>query len=119
MPNKPSAIDPVMAQLPAALKARMKEKGHVQEDVERITGIPQPQISKVLKGCRKRLTEPMRLLCRYACLEIEEAGPDTLELSQLLQRVVESSPAAADCVRTILQSLVVFEESRGIGSKSR
>lgn len=96
----------------------MREKGHIQEDVERITGVPQPQISKVLKGRRKRLTEPMRLLCRYACLEVGEAGPDTLELSQLLQQVVESSPAAADCVRTILQSLMVFEESRRTGSKS-
>lgn len=108
-----------MAQLPAALKARMHRKGHIQEDVEAITGVSQPQISKALKGRRKRLTEPMRRLCQYASIEIRDEAPADLELARLLQQVIEVSPAAAECVRDILRGLVTLLESHKDGSKHR
>lgn len=102
----------MMARLPAALRERMHANGHTQIDVERLTGVPQPQISKALSGVRKRPTEPMRKLCQYADIEAQGGVPHTAELTELLQRVVASGPATAECVRGILQSLAALSAAR-------
>ena len=112
MPNKPAATDPLMARLPAALRERMHANGHTQIDVEKLTGVPQPQISKALKGVRKRSTEPMRRLCRYAAIGAKDDAPHTAELVELLQQVVASGPATAECVRGILQNLAALSAAR-------
>ncbi len=105
MPNKPAKVDPLMARLPAALRERMQANNHTQKDVEKATAVPQPQISKALKGLRKRPTEPMLKLCQYASIAAPIDAPSAAELSDLLQKVVASSPATAECVRGILESL--------------
>jgi len=107
MPNQKSAIDPAMLRLPLALQERMRALDHTQGDVSIATGVSQPQISKALNGRRKRLTTSMRILCRYAGLEVahQEHPPALVELTQLLQTLVDGNPGAAECVKGVLKSL--------------
>lgn len=108
MPNKSAAFHPLMVRLPGALRECMREKGHTQKDVEKATGVSQPQISKVLKGLRKRPTEDMRKLCLYASIENVSRSPNEAELLELLHKVVAGHPEAAECVRGILQNLAIL-----------
>lgn len=98
-----------MTQLPSALRARMDVNGHTQKDVEAATGVPQPQISRVLNGQRKRPTEAMKRLCLYAELEArEESATSLVELTELLQRVVAGGPAVTACAKGVLESLTLL-----------
>ena len=98
-----------MTQLPGALRARMEANGHTQKDVEIATGVPQPQISRVLNGQRKRPTDAMQKLCRYAELEMDgESAPSLVELMGLLQRLVSGGPAATACAKGVLESLTLL-----------
>lgn len=111
-------MNPLMARLPAALRERMQANRHTQSDVEAATGVPQPQISRALKGLRKRPTEPMQKLCQYAFIENDDSGRPTLaELSALLHKIVGGHPAAAECVKGVLQSLAPLLTSTS-GKKS-
>lgn len=108
MPNRVHDVHPAMRNLPGALRAQMERLGHDQKDVEIRTGVPQPQISRALNGVRKRLTQPMRELCRYAdidcdslTLAISEAG----DIAALLQEMVGTSAPAASQMRIVLRSL--------------
>lgn len=85
----------------------MKQLSHTQDDVYRATGVPQPQISRALAGRRKRLTEPMRALCRYACIEIEDSSAQALsdDLVRLVQDLAGGSPAAASALHGVLSSI--------------
>jgi transcriptional regulator with XRE-family HTH domain len=84
----------------------MRDKGHTQKDVERLTGVPQPQVSRALNGLRKRPTKAIRKLCDYAFIGGDHAASPTFaELSALLQEIVAGHPAAAECVKGVLQSL--------------
>lgn len=101
-----------MVQLPVALRARMDISGHTQKDVEATTGVSQSQISRALNGKRKRPTEAMQKLCRYANLEIKNESASALaELYALLQQVIAGGPAAAACVKGVLESLVPLLEN--------
>lgn len=98
-----------MAQLPTALRARMDANGHTQKEVEAATGVRQPQISRVLNGHRKRPTEAMKKLCRYAELETKDGNVTSLaELTGLLQHVVAGGPAATACAKGVLESLALL-----------
>jgi len=98
-----------MTQLPGALRARMDANGHTQKDVEVATGVPQPQISRVLNGQRKRPTKAMKKLCRYAELKVgEESDTSLIELMELLQRLVAGGPAATACAKGVLESLTLL-----------
>lgn len=103
MPNKSQQIHPLMVRLPAALRARMEALGHTQNDVATLTGVGQPQISRVLRGERKRLSPAMTRLCRYA--DIETIGREEYELQQLFERLISSGPVAEECVRGVLRGL--------------
>jgi predicted XRE-type DNA-binding protein len=107
MPKRASTVHPLMAQLPDALRARMKAKNHEQKDVKRITGVPQPVISKVLAGQRKRATRPMLELCRYAGLDYHSPS-QVARLATLLVVTTEAHPAAAEHVERILERLVAL-----------
>ncbi len=112
MPNRKAPVHSWMAQLPAALRARMDVEGHTQKDVEDATGVPQPQISRVLNGRRKRPTDAMRKLCLYADLKTTgEALSGSAELSGLLQQVIAGGPQATACVTGILKSLMPLLEN--------
>lgn len=104
-----------MARLPAALRSRMQALGHRQNDVVKATGVPQPQISKVLKGIRKRKTLAIEPLFQYAFNDLKGGASRDAGLTELFHRVVSQSPAAAECVRNILQSLVGFTGSSQAG----
>lgn len=109
MPKGPIQTDPRMAWLPAALDARMKAFGHKQGDVERLTGVPQPQISKVLKGTRKRLTEPMEALCRYA--ETGEGVSADTRISALAAQLVwmvAQQSSRKEAVKSVLEGLIAL-----------
>lgn len=109
MPTKSAPTHPWIAQLPAALRARMDANEHTQKDVAKATGVPQPQVSRALNGQRKRPTEAMRKLCRYAELEMESNdAPPIAELVGLLQRVVAGGPEATTCAKGVLENLALF-----------
>lgn len=108
MPIKKHDKHPIMSALPGALRARMDSLGHDQMDVEAVTGVPQPQISRALNGVRKRLTPSMLKLCVYAELSDDVAqGPDAVvqELTVLLQYVIGDSASAAAHMKAVLRSL--------------
>jgi hypothetical protein len=85
----------------------MKQLGHIQDDVSKATGVPQPQISRALAGRRKRLTEPMRALCRYAGIDVEDSSTKALsnDLVRLVQDLAGDSPAAASALHGVLSSI--------------
>jgi len=105
-----------MSQLPGALLRRMEILGHTQEQVSSLTGVGQPQISRVVHGRRKRLTPDMEKLCQYAELKILGLGEsiDLGALNALLHRLTSGDPTAAACVRDVLTSLApLIERNRG------
>lgn len=114
MPVKTSTPHPELGRLPAALRARMKALGHTQVDVSRETGVPQPQISRALRGKRKRLTDPIRALCRYADSNGEElrsgASPD--DLSRLVIQLAGDNPSAAAALQTVLSGIAALLQHR-------
>lgn len=85
----------------------MKQLGHIQDDVFKATGVPQPQISRALAGRRKRLTEPMRALCRYAGIDVEDSSAQTSsgDLVRLVQELAGDNPAAASALHGVLLSI--------------
>jgi hypothetical protein len=109
MPKRTHEIHPALRALPMALRARMDSLEHDQMDVEAATGVPQPQISRALKGVRKRLTPPMRELCRYAGLDSGSPPPASdvaQEVAILLQHMIGDSAPAAAHMKAVLRSLV-------------
>jgi transcriptional regulator with XRE-family HTH domain len=108
MPNRKHNVHPALRALPEALRARMDSLGHSQLDVEAVTGVPQPQISRALNGGRKRLTLPMRELCRYAGFDSDSppAAHDVAEeVAILLQHMIGDSAPAATHMKAVLRSL--------------
>lgn len=86
----------------------MDALGHSQIDVYEHTGVPQPQISRALKGVRKRATPAMLKLCRYALLEPDSgsaASAAVRELTGLVQHLVGDSAPAASHMKALLRSL--------------
>lgn len=97
-----------MRSLPAALGARMIALGHSQIEVSAFTGVSQPQISRALKGARKRLTPDMEKLCRYALLKAEEpavVSDAALEVTVLVRLLIGDSALAAAHMKAVLRSL--------------
>lgn len=107
MPNRKHDTHAALRALPGALRARMDSLGHDQLDVEAATGVPQPQISRALNGIRKRLTPPMRELCRYAGLDDDSPPVNAAaqELAALVQHMIGDSTAAAVHMKAVLRSL--------------
>ena len=108
MPNRKHSVHPALRALPGALRARMDSLGHSQAAVEAATGVPQPQISRALNGVRKRMTPPMRELCRYAGVD-DGSSPAVVhgaeEVAILLQRMIGDSAPAAAHMKAVLRSL--------------
>lgn len=103
-------IHPLLLALPSALRARMDVLGHSQCDVSAITGVPQPQISRVLNGARKRLTPAMQELCIYAQLECDcdnssFSSDPARDVVNLLQNMIGDSAPAAEKMKAVLRSL--------------
>jgi hypothetical protein len=108
MPKFEHKMHPALRALPSALRARMDSLGHDQLDVQMLTGVPQPQISRALNGARKRLTPPMRKLCQYAYLndDLPPAVSDVAqEVATLVQHMVGDSAPAASHIKAVLRSL--------------
>lgn len=108
MSTRKHDLHPALRALPGALRARMDVLGHAQIDVEAATGVPQPQISRALNGVRKRLTPPMRELCRYAGLDdmsIPSVSDASQEVAILLQHMIGDSAPAAAHMKGVLRSL--------------
>ena len=117
MPNKPQQMHPLMAQLPAALAARMDKLGHTQKDVEAATGVHQSQVSRALSGDRKRLTDSMKRLCRYADIDEQGATRREQDLQTLLDKLTSLGPVAEECVRGVLRSLEPLLVNASLGSR--
>jgi transcriptional regulator with XRE-family HTH domain len=114
MPVKTSTPHPELGRLPAALLARMKALGHTQLDVARETGVPQPQISRALRGKRKRLTAPISALCRYAGLDSHEpqSGASPADLARLVVQLSGDDPSAAAALQTVLSGIAELIQQR-------
>lgn len=108
MLKRPETFHPQMRALPAALRGRMTVLGHTQAEVSALTGVPQPQVSRALRGERKRLTPAMTELCRYALLVTGKpaAVDDTaLEVTVLMRQLIGDSALAAAHMKAVLRSL--------------
>jgi len=112
MPVKSHRPHSLLRQLPGALSARMKADGLSQLALAERLSIGQPQISRALAGQRKRLTPPMRKLCRYAGLLTEEQFVEARheKLNALLRDLVGDSAPAAKLVEGVMLSLVPIVE---------
>lgn len=109
MPIGLQPIDPRLAQALPLVRAYMEAQGHQQKDVVFATGLTQPQVSKVLAGERRRVTETVRVICQYAGIDIDTAsgaGPEGLPLSQTARRLLEDNPATAAVVARVVDVLV-------------
>lgn len=98
---------PLLRQLPGALRAQMEREGLSQSALSKRVSIPQWEISRALNSKRKRLTDPMRVLCRYAGLmDAEEAANEQQDrLNALMRELVGESPRAARVVENMLLTL--------------
>lgn len=108
MLKRPETFHPQMRALPAALRGRMTVLGHTQNEVSALTGVPQPQVSRALRGERKRLTPAMMELCRYALMDTDEAvrvGDTALEVTLLMRQLIGDSALAAAQMKAVLRSL--------------
>lgn len=109
MPRGKQPVDPkIMAALPR-VRAFMRANGHSQDDVVRLTRQSQSQVSKFLSGSRVRITPPIRAICQYANISLDDA-PETLAdhdwLSQTARQVLVDNPEAAQLLARIIDALI-------------
>lgn len=101
-------MDPRIPQIRAAVEQRMRERKHIQKDVEMATGVHQSRISRFLSGQGKRMTAQIDSLCKYAELEINSHSQQDAaqrELSQALQWAIGDNPEATLALARIVQAL--------------
>jgi transcriptional regulator with XRE-family HTH domain len=97
-----------MSSFRQALKDAMEERGHTQKDVEKLTGVSQSLISRLLAGQRKRMTPSVLTLCRYANFEAEghnSAAASESRLSQSVRAAVGDNADAAALLARIVDAL--------------
>ena len=88
--------------------ATMQARGHKQNHVADLTGMPQSQISRFLAGGGKRITPHLEALCEYANIkpETHKSGSCACgELSQLLSDVIGDNAAAARALLVVVKAL--------------
>ena len=86
----------------------MARNGHSQKNVADIARTNQSEISRVLRGERKRLTATVQRLCQYAKYEITDSprlSEAELRLSQVLREAVGNNSAAAIALTRIIESV--------------
>lgn len=66
----------------------MAEHGLTQMELSRLTGIPQPTLSRALRTPR-RITNTHRRLCRYANISLKEGAPSPMASERLRQTISE------------------------------
>lgn len=97
-----------MGDIQSALRAAMERNGHSQPDVSKVTGVSQSNISRLLGGQRKRVTESVRRLCQYAGIDAKGAAlePDAQRrLSQAVREAIGDNPHAALALASVIESL--------------
>lgn len=86
----------------------MERNGHSQPEVSKVTGVSQSNISRLLAGERKRVTECVKKLCHYAGVDAETDAP-TMDahrrLSQALRGAIGDNPQAALALASVIESL--------------
>jgi len=75
-----------------------------------LTGIAQPQISKLLSGMRKRWSAPIAELCQYAKISIPVASSPSAadqRLSRALRQALgnHDDPRAAEILARVIEAL--------------
>lgn len=66
----------------------MDEHGLTQMELSRLTGIPQPTLSRALRTPR-RITNTHRRLCRYANIPLKEDTPSPMASERLRQTIAD------------------------------
>ena len=108
MPRPPSSIDSQLARAIPLIAKAMADRGHRQEDVSKLTGIPQYQISKILGGKRRRFSNAVERLCQYAEIDGAAVAPEAPELDRLsrtVRRVIGDNPRRAALLTRVLEAL--------------
>lgn len=101
--------DPRLPAIVAAIKDQMRRRGHTQSQVARASGVNQGEVSRILANQRKRLTNPIRRLCKYANYYADDARQENNrsdELSQVLGKVIGDNPAAVEILTRVVQTLL-------------
>lgn len=108
MQNRWHATDPFIAQIRIAVRAHMVANKHTQNQVVKLTGMPQSQLSRFLNGGGKRMTRHLQALCDYAKIPHKPHVQPTIveqQLSQVLREAIGDNPAAAQALTRIVQVL--------------
>lgn len=108
MPNRRHDTDLRMAEIRSALRAAMERNGHSQSEVSKVTGVSQSNVSRLLAGERKRVTECVKRLCHYAGVDAETDAPAMdahRRLSQALSGAIGNNSQAALALASIIESL--------------
>lgn len=108
MPRGKQPIDPRILDAIPRIKAHMLAHGHTQPDVERLTGQPQSQISRLLAGKRTRVTDPVREICKYANIDLEAVLPISAHerrLSYAVGQVIMDNPCGAAVLARVIEAL--------------
>lgn len=108
MPKGKQPIDSRILEAIPRIRAVMVAQGHRQQDVEKITNVPQYQISRILKGKRARMSPAIEALCRYANIEIDTVRPASSaeqRVSRAVRQALADNPHGAEVLARIIEAL--------------
>lgn len=105
-----------LRELPERLAQAMREAGHNQKYVEKITKISQSQICRVLKGEFKREGKAVRELSKYANnrLSNEPKGDQPIVRQLLSEEILSVWDGSSADGRRLLRLLGIVKEFRSI-----
>ncbi|NVJ65368.1 MAG: helix-turn-helix domain-containing protein [Gammaproteobacteria bacterium] len=100
----------MQAKLRAKLKSHMRKKRHNQKDVEAITGVSQPLISRALNGDWKVLSPKIKILCDYCGLAIKkDIDPkSSKKLMKAIEKVWDGSKRQEAAIASVIENVGAF-----------
>lgn len=108
MPKGKQPIDPRILDAIPRIRAAMAGQGHRQQDVEKITSVPQDQISRILRGKRARMSPAVEALCRYAGIKVSAVRPTSSaeqRVSRAVRQALADNPHGAEVLARIIEAL--------------
>lgn len=110
MPINSSSSELRMARARAAIQHYIDANGLTLSELAALSGVAQPQISKILTGVRKRWSSDIEKLCQYAKIDIPSSRPaiaSEQRLSRALRRALGNldDARAMDIMTRVVEAL--------------
>jgi transcriptional regulator with XRE-family HTH domain len=91
-----------------AITRQMETRGENQPQVSKATGVSQSEVSRILAGERRKVTDHVRALCKYAGIDVDadtEISHVQQRLSQAVRGAIGDNAMAAQALTRILEAL--------------